>query len=891
MADPDILADWLLAMADTSCLPAQTAQKRPRSRQSTIEPMRSRSNTASTKSARLSRSRGSTASIHSVTTQYHPDVQPQQQPAPQDIYATYMRSQYPPSQVTYHHPNPEEMILRYGEQFGHAAPPAPRLDEHTLQQQQESHNVSAVRQQRPDLQLQEHLLRNRNISVQPSQPSPPPAIIPAEFASAHFPQMFDTTENHHHPTPDRMLEDNDGSEVGPRKRRGTSSSIANDNELRRLLRQYDGYSLQDMASEVRKNEGAGGKSEKVKQVFAMIWLRENCQRGDESVRRDRVYCCYAEKCGNDRVSVLNPASFGKLVRIIFPNVQTRRLGVRGESKYHYVDLSLIGQDAKAECDDKMDKAQDHGLNLDGAGSQLESSFLPDSQQTQKSLVDAGNATSPDLNILQQSQPSGPTHRCACADSNISDIIAGVDPMAVKTQLKIKHLLHFEPTDNTPSTDSDTLSLPNIHQYLPDNSDPSAADALAALYRSHCTSVIDSFRFCKEKNLFRHFSAFQGTLTVPVHKLLVHPNVAPWVEECDWIMYQKMLAFVSPLTTQVVPDPVLKAFQSISCKLVTHIAETLKSQPEHVSTARLVPCRLFCHLLKRMLDVNQSAIAAAAWLCHQQNRNKMWEEFSTFVDPTETVIKANIPPCSLKTAITILKEHMKSLLYPLDNCSPPQTDSIDHELAGFQKFPLQQTNNEEYTNFPDRWITFILQLPAMFPNHSATCIIEKADALWTTALHRLTLSNAESFSAWWMTKVFFLEMMHWQAERGGFMATSPRSLREHSANLLNKPTAAVAARLASFASTNHLSSQQTETEQSTQEVTPNVNQGTSNTAAKTIKADVPNRPAVDTSLEGNQINNDDSAIALEEDSVLLGTTKYTDMTLSDPADAEGDVIVV
>lgn len=54
-----------------------------------------------------------------------------------------------------------------------------------------------------------------------------------------------------------------------------------------------------------------------------------------------MYCCYAEKCGTERVSVLNPASFGKLVRIIFPNVQTRRLGVRGESKYHYVDLSVV----------------------------------------------------------------------------------------------------------------------------------------------------------------------------------------------------------------------------------------------------------------------------------------------------------------------------------------------------------------------------------------------------------------------------------------------------------------------------------------------------------------------------------------------------------------------
>jgi regulatory factor X len=40
------------------------------------------------------------------------------------------------------------------------------------------------------------------------------------------------------------------------------------------------------------------------------------------------------------VQPLNPASFGKLVRVIFPGIQTRRLGIRGESKYHYVDLAL-----------------------------------------------------------------------------------------------------------------------------------------------------------------------------------------------------------------------------------------------------------------------------------------------------------------------------------------------------------------------------------------------------------------------------------------------------------------------------------------------------------------------------------------------------------------------
>ena len=53
-----------------------------------------------------------------------------------------------------------------------------------------------------------------------------------------------------------------------------------------------------------------------------------------------MYTHYAQRCGTDRVDILNAASFGKLVRVIFPGIQTRRLGVRGESKYHYVNLTL-----------------------------------------------------------------------------------------------------------------------------------------------------------------------------------------------------------------------------------------------------------------------------------------------------------------------------------------------------------------------------------------------------------------------------------------------------------------------------------------------------------------------------------------------------------------------
>ncbi|KAI5281619.1 hypothetical protein KEM54_003116, partial [Ascosphaera aggregata] len=55
-----------------------------------------------------------------------------------------------------------------------------------------------------------------------------------------------------------------------KKKKGTSASAANDVELRRLLREYDEYTLKQMAHEVQKHDGSGGKAEKVKQVFAML---------------------------------------------------------------------------------------------------------------------------------------------------------------------------------------------------------------------------------------------------------------------------------------------------------------------------------------------------------------------------------------------------------------------------------------------------------------------------------------------------------------------------------------------------------------------------------------------------------------------------------------------
>lgn len=481
-----------------------------------------------------------------------------------------------------------------------------------------------------------------------------------------------------------------------------------------------------------------------------------------------------------------------------------------------------------------------------------------------------------------------TSGCGCQSSE-ADVIT-LENVASHSGKLIHQMLQLPTTDGS-SVDTDSLQLPDINGYLPANTDSRVAAALAALYRSHCISVIDSFRYCKERNMLRYFSAFHGTLTVPVQKLLTHPNIAPWIKECDWLMYQKMIAFVAPLTTQVVPKLVLDAFSSISQRLTTHISDTFKTQPVHVSLARLIPAHIFCNLLRHMLDVNQSANAAAAWLCHPDNRNQMWLDFTTLVDPKEMMTRANIPSCAEQATERILKHDIRALLTPITDLNSTTSNSFFsqpdmEESSEARKFPVEESVGDEY-NFPDKWISFILNLAHIFPQHRSQCVIQRVDALWDCILRRLTLGGAQSFSAWWMTKVFFHEMMLWQAEKGGFMHYTPSTLQKPDLDSDQSGPGGLIVKDSSHPVGNK--------EQTT---TPDAPNGTSlersRMEVETNLNHVENEKSTNRTENLTPFhapNHDDSAIDLDDDSMLMTVGKYGDMMASDPADAEGDVVVI
>lgn len=56
-----------------------------------------------------------------------------------------------------------------------------------------------------------------------------------------------------------------------------------------------------------------------------------------SIPRQDLYDLYKKECSSS-TQIVNQATFGKIIRQIFPSLQTRRLGTRGSSRYHYVGI-------------------------------------------------------------------------------------------------------------------------------------------------------------------------------------------------------------------------------------------------------------------------------------------------------------------------------------------------------------------------------------------------------------------------------------------------------------------------------------------------------------------------------------------------------------------------
>ena len=629
----------------------------------------------------------------------------------------------------------------------------------------------------------------------------PDGMGPYGMPSQHMHHMRHASE-HYEGSPAPEDSNNEGA---GKKRKGTSSSLANDQELRRLLQQYQGKTLQNVASEVQKNEGSGGKSEKAKQVFAMLWLQETCIRSTESVRRDRVFARYTERCGNERVPTLNPASFGKLVRIIFPNVQTRRLGVRGESKYHYVDLSLVPDENDPGFDAFDRPGTASGLPIERPGSSASVSrplqlhtkpvtlnVLPPRLSMETADFPAPGAPSaPRASQEEVKRRSGPSvYKLDCRHintpairipkANLTPNLLNALPSARPNMPGTLATYLSMPSKTTlcqplPSAQESPIELPDIHEFLAgENYDHHIAKLLHDLYRSYCIDVIDAFRKCKDKSFFNHHSAFNGKMTVPVSKLFNLECLAPWIQECDMRMYKQILRYMTPLVLQDVPEAVWNAFDRISQKLVGFLITSFEEKcPAHVVAAKVVPAARFTNLLRKLRSAQTSTLQLNRMLENPQTRTQMWLDACSVLDPDILLQECNAPAECFGAVQGIVKHDLRNLLGPEHD---PLVDAAEQDpTSAFARLFQDPSPTEGLLPREDfsadlivRLVSWLENLPYAFEGHHPQCLLDWQTRFFRSIMNQFGAGGAISYQSWWYFENFVHQMLAFMTELEGLL---------------------------------------------------------------------------------------------------------------------------
>ena len=337
------------------------------------------------------------------------------------------------------------------------------------------------------------------------------------------------------------------------------------------------------------------------------------------------------------------------------------------------------------------------------------------------------------------------------------------------------MLKFPSSTNPTARDDGPLQLPSIEPYLPAGADPDTVRSLTSVYRTHCTCTIDNFRFCKSNEFFEGYKSLCGLLTVPGLKLLMHPNIAPWITACEWLKYQKMMPVLDGTVLSQVPTKVMNHMDMIRVHLCDKISECSQNHPAHVRDAMLGPATIFTNLLQRMLRVHRSATDVAGTLNDDAIREQLWTDWVYHVDPYWIISESLIgQDRGHNRVLHILTQDVREILGPLDMSTTVGAGTIfDHNP--FSSNDMSHTEVDVTHSFVDRLAQFLGNLPFRFPGVDARELIAYVHTIGNCVSKNLSLNGAASLASWWRIWIFLGEMGSWLAEKGGFLEFGPETM--------------------------------------------------------------------------------------------------------------------
>uniref|UniRef100_A0A3P8YFP5 DNA-binding protein RFX2 n=1 Tax=Esox lucius TaxID=8010 RepID=A0A3P8YFP5_ESOLU len=448
------------------------------------------------------------------------------------------------------------------------------------------------------------------------------------------------------------------------------------------------------------------------------WLLDNYETAEGvSLPRSSLYNHYLRHCQEQKLDPVNAASFGKLIRSVFMGLRTRRLGTRGNSKYHYYGIRL-------KPDSPLNRLQE------------DSQYMAMRQQPvhQKQSLSGGSqhsASTPEQSVAAQSQ-----HH--------------------QQYIDVSHVL-----PPFPSPDLGT-------QPLPERINMNDVKKLQSLYRDHCEATLDvvmNLQFHYIEKLWQTFwystaPSSDGTTTIPnsdedmegviprekLIALCKYEPVKLWMRSCDHILYQALVEILIPDVLRPVPSTLTQAIRNFAKSLEGWLTTAMSDFPNEIVRTKAAVVSAFAQTLRRYTSLNHLAQAARAVLQNTSQINQMLSDLNR-VDFANVQEQASwVCQCD-ESVVQRLEQDFKVTLQ--------QQSSLDQWAAWLDNVVNQVLKSHEGSpSFPKAARQFLL----------------KWSFYSSMVIRDLTLRSAASFGSFHLIRLLYDEYMFYLVEHRVAQAT-------------------------------------------------------------------------------------------------------------------------
>ncbi|XP_039492161.1 DNA-binding protein RFX2 isoform X2 [Drosophila santomea] len=478
------------------------------------------------------------------------------------------------------------------------------------------------------------------------------------------------------------------------------------------------------------DQSALGSSNKIASA-TIKWLSRNYETADGvSLPRSTLYNHYMQHCSEHKLEPVNAASFGKLIRSVFSGLRTRRLGTRGNSKYHYYGIrikpgSLLNSQA---MDDKQMLAAGYGPSSDGSGGPGSGPLVSVTSSTAGQLA-GSNGLGGGHGQRHSGVTKKHTFKPETYEACIQYIGDGTSALPSFPPIELNHSFNSE------------LTLEDV-------------DTFRALYREHCESFLDAvlnLEFNTVEFLLRDFWRASDNnnldeceeekyLSKTKLYLLCHcAEVQKFVREVDYQFYQNTVDVIIPDVLRSIPNALTQAIRNFAKNLEIWLCESMLGVPEQLAQIKTSAVSAFCQTLRRYTSLNHLAQAARAVLQNGAQISQMLSDLNRVDFHNVQEQAAWVSQCA-PAVVQRLESDFKAALQ--------QQSSLEQWASWLQL--VVESAMEEYNGKP----TYA---------RAARQFLLKWSFYSSMIIRDLTLRSASSFGSFHLIRLLFDEYMFYLVE--------------------------------------------------------------------------------------------------------------------------------